>query len=76
MLGVLAEHVWCVVVLMRRRPARSTQSRSSAASDVYKRQPKSPKGDLDVVCVLPLNFEKGISRVFKSPSGDLGAKEL
>src|SRR5450756_913001 len=25
---------------MRRRPPRSTQSRSSAASDVYKRQPK------------------------------------
>ena len=28
-----------VFFLMRRRPPRSTQSRSSAASDVYKRQP-------------------------------------
>ena len=34
--------VWCVdemfFFLMVRRPPRSTQSRSSAASDVYKRQ--------------------------------------
>ena len=29
---------WFVFFLMRRRPPRSTQSRSSAASDVYKRQ--------------------------------------
>ena len=29
---------------MIRRPPRSTQSRSSAASDVYKRQPNIPKG--------------------------------
>ena len=29
---------FCVFLLMRRRPPRSTQSRSSAASDVYKRQ--------------------------------------
>ena len=28
----------CFCLLMRRRPPRSTQSRSSAASDVYKRQ--------------------------------------
>ena len=28
----------CVFFLMMRRPPRSTQSRSSAASDVYKRQ--------------------------------------
>eukprot|EP00657_Telonema_sp_P-1_P007730 TRINITY_DN2785_c0_g1_i1.p1 TRINITY_DN2785_c0_g1~~TRINITY_DN2785_c0_g1_i1.p1 ORF type:complete len:114 (-),score=54.30 TRINITY_DN2785_c0_g1_i1:24-365(-) len=28
----------CVIFLMIRRPPRSTQSRSSAASDVYKRQ--------------------------------------
>src|SRR5680860_947356 len=34
---------------MIRRPPRSTQSRSSAASDVYKRQPQQPgrAGDLD-----------------------------
>ena len=30
--------VWRVFFLMIRRPPRSTQSRSSAASDVYKRQ--------------------------------------
>ena len=40
--GVLCELVYGVAVecvfLMRRRPPRSTQSRSSAASDVYKRQ--------------------------------------
>ena len=28
----------CFFFLMRRQPPRSTQSRSSAASDVYKRQ--------------------------------------
>ena len=40
------ECLWCVCFffvcfffLMIRRPPRSTQSRSSAASDVYKRQP-------------------------------------
>ena len=33
--GVLC---WSVFFLMIRRPPRSTQSRSSAASDVYKRQ--------------------------------------
>ena len=32
------EHLYCVFVLMIRRPPRATQSRSSAASDVYKRQ--------------------------------------
>src|SRR5450756_2375784 len=33
---------------MIRRPPRSTQSRSSAASDVYKRQPREPPhGPLD-----------------------------
>src|SRR5659263_498821 len=31
-------HLSCFVFLMIRRPPRSTQSRSSAASDVYKRQ--------------------------------------
>ena len=31
------EHIW-FFVLMIRRPPRSTQGRSSAASDVYKRQ--------------------------------------
>ena len=30
--------IWCFFFLMFRRPPRSTQSRSSAASDVYKRQ--------------------------------------
>ena len=33
------ECCWCCFFLMIRRPPRSTQSRSSAASDVYKRQP-------------------------------------
>ena len=45
---------------MRRRPPRSTQSRSSAASDVYKRQAegdlcaicKDPRRDPGVVCVV------------------------
>ena len=32
----------CVFFLMKRRPPRSTQSRSSAASDVYKRQVPTP----------------------------------
>ena len=39
--AVCTEHVELVIVcfvLMIRRPPRSTQSRSSAASDVYKRQ--------------------------------------
>ena len=43
---VLCTYLWCerrdhsrfVFFLMIRRPPRSTQSRSSAASDVYKRQ--------------------------------------
>ena len=30
--------IWLFFVLMMRRPPRSTQGRSSAASDVYKRQ--------------------------------------
>ena len=43
----------CVVVLvlffflMTRRPPRSTLDRSSAASDVYKRQPINPAGTCD-----------------------------
>ena len=35
---VFEGRVFMVFFLMRRRPPRSTQSRSSAASDVYKRQ--------------------------------------
>ena len=35
---VLIWRVVCIFFLMIRRPPRSTQSRSSAASDVYKRQ--------------------------------------
>eukprot|EP00657_Telonema_sp_P-1_P010451 TRINITY_DN489_c0_g1_i11.p2 TRINITY_DN489_c0_g1~~TRINITY_DN489_c0_g1_i11.p2 ORF type:complete len:107 (+),score=38.06 TRINITY_DN489_c0_g1_i11:113-433(+) len=41
---------------MIRRPPRSTQSRSSAASDVYKRQLQMHHGrddDLDHIAVLP-----------------------
>src|SRR5450756_2371626 len=34
---------------MIRRPPRSTQSRSSAASDVYKRQVSVPAGDYSLV---------------------------
>ena len=37
----------CLFFLMYRRPPRSTQSRSSAASDVYKRQALQ-RGDLGV----------------------------
>ena len=37
--GILSSTVYgCFFFLMIRRPPRSTQSRSSAASDVYKRQ--------------------------------------
>eukprot|EP00657_Telonema_sp_P-1_P005245 TRINITY_DN22491_c0_g1_i1.p1 TRINITY_DN22491_c0_g1~~TRINITY_DN22491_c0_g1_i1.p1 ORF type:complete len:114 (+),score=31.76 TRINITY_DN22491_c0_g1_i1:153-494(+) len=38
---------------MIRRPPRSTQSRSSAASDVYKRQVWGHEGSLVHVCVQP-----------------------
>ena len=46
---------------MIRRPPRSTQSRSSAASDVYKRQPSSFLPDRYVVCVRygPKNGREG-----------------
>ena len=41
--------VVCVFFLMIRRPPRSTQSRSSAASDVYKRQTLVGRSALDQV---------------------------
>eukprot|EP01016_Furgasonia_blochmanni_P034738 TRINITY_DN3782_c0_g1_i10.p2 TRINITY_DN3782_c0_g1~~TRINITY_DN3782_c0_g1_i10.p2 ORF type:complete len:124 (+),score=8.83 TRINITY_DN3782_c0_g1_i10:3-374(+) len=34
----ISDRIYCFFFLMIRRPPRSTQSRSSAASDVYKRQ--------------------------------------
>ena len=37
-----------VFFLMIRRPPRSTQGRSSAASDVYKRQAEGDTGDIEV----------------------------
>ena len=40
--------LWVVFFLMIRRPPRSTQSRSSAASDVYKRQAGSVGQSLGV----------------------------
>ena len=40
----------CLFFLMRRRPPRSTQSRSSAASDVYKRQHQGKTGTDVVEC--------------------------
>src|SRR5665811_2620725 len=36
--------------LMIRRPPRSTRVRSSAASDVYKRQVRAPQSDYDWLC--------------------------
>ena len=48
---------YCFFFLIMRRPPRSTQSRSSAASDVYKRQPEhvgeptvTDIGVLDMIC--------------------------
>ena len=38
----------CFFFLMIRRPPRSTQSRSSAASDVYKRQPTTSSLEPDL----------------------------
>ncbi len=35
-----------IVYLMKRRPPRSTQRRSSAASELYKRQARIPQGRL------------------------------
>src|SRR5450756_3253110 len=53
---------------MIRRPPRSTQSRSSAASDVYKRQAQSTRpsrsGDQD-----PRNRPPDLSRRFPHPEG-------
>ena len=42
-----------IVFLMIRRPPRSTQSRSSAASDVYKRQELTSQYDI-------IDFELGV----------------
>ena len=44
MAGRMTDNVF--FFLMIRRPPRSTQSRSSAASDVYKRQGEHGDGDL------------------------------
>eukprot|EP00657_Telonema_sp_P-1_P010219 TRINITY_DN4532_c0_g1_i1.p1 TRINITY_DN4532_c0_g1~~TRINITY_DN4532_c0_g1_i1.p1 ORF type:complete len:131 (+),score=39.37 TRINITY_DN4532_c0_g1_i1:111-503(+) len=49
---------------MIRRPPRSTQSRSSAASDVYKRQVSSP----EYTCLRPLGSTKLAVAAFLEPS--------
>ena len=63
-------YVMIVFFLMIRRPPRSTLDRSSAASDVYKRQ----------TLTLPLNSEKmapktifvnAFDELFIGPNGDL-----
>ena len=46
--------VFCFFFLMIRRPPRSTQSRSSAASDVYKRQKQ-----YDKIVLATYNVSKG-----------------
>ena len=53
------------VCLMMRRPPRSTQSRSSAASDVYKRQDAgSSEGDHTRMCVLRVWARARVPPVF------------
>eukprot|EP00657_Telonema_sp_P-1_P000061 TRINITY_DN10087_c0_g1_i1.p1 TRINITY_DN10087_c0_g1~~TRINITY_DN10087_c0_g1_i1.p1 ORF type:complete len:118 (-),score=43.72 TRINITY_DN10087_c0_g1_i1:123-476(-) len=53
---------------MIRRPPRSTQSRSSAASDVYKRQAKCYRvrdratGNIIMAKCVPVSKENGVSR--------------
>ena len=45
--------ILCVVFfLMIRRPPRSTLDRSSAASDVYKRQDQYSRGAVDIIKLL------------------------
>eukprot|EP01017_Pseudomicrothorax_dubius_P014970 TRINITY_DN17451_c0_g1_i3.p1 TRINITY_DN17451_c0_g1~~TRINITY_DN17451_c0_g1_i3.p1 ORF type:complete len:102 (-),score=21.24 TRINITY_DN17451_c0_g1_i3:38-343(-) len=55
---------------MIRRPPRSTQSRSSAASDVYKRQTQSTWG-----IILQMNFGK-VSRLLLAYADDPDGKLL
>ena len=48
---ILAVFVFVCFFLMIRRPPRSTQSRSSAASDVYKRQQVTSRADVLIAAV-------------------------
>src|SRR5450756_1922886 len=57
---------------MIRRPPRSTQSRSSAASDVYKRQAGIVLGDASVPCdVVRVQVEEAEDLVYQLPDFDL-----
>ena len=49
-----------VFFLMIRRPPRSTQSRSSAASDVYKRQLEEALAEVDVVDPLERDLDTAL----------------
>src|SRR5450756_1470333 len=52
---------------MIRRPPRSTQSRSSAASDVYKRQTQQEIKDAVAKVLKPEVFARTYSNVFEGP---------
>ena len=56
LLNVLADCVLCFFFLMIRRPPRSTLDRSSAASDVYKRQELGGNASVIVHSDADLNF--------------------
>ncbi len=59
--------MWLFFFLMIRRPPRSTQSRSSAASDVYKRQ---VAGALGVVALGAIGVTGGMIYIKKKKSED------
>ena len=62
--------------LMIRRPPRSTQSRSSAASDVYKRQPMHVVEAAKMgshIATIPYNI---IKQMLKHPLTDAGIEKF
>src|SRR5659263_609537 len=62
--------LFCFFFLMIRRPPRSTQSRSSAASDVYKRQ--ALRFDDDIPCCLCNSADRWLSLIHISEPTRLG----
>ena len=57
-----------VFFLMMRRPPRSTQSRSSAASDVYKRQVELDGGSILEKKIDVVELRKRVGMVFQQPN--------